>query len=565
MEKGLYIDLLEKVLTSYSDERIREFTAKVKKNGLEEHGYPRLTINLGILIAHGRKTEYKDMFLEMMDLCCDEIPTARLRNGGNVGAEFSVIEMVRGIIEIENSGVFEKSVTDGWREKLAKINPYETYTMIAPTPPVRLHNWALFVAVSEQLRKYAGIGDESTFIENQIASQMFSFDENGMYRDPPDDPITYDIVARLQFAVILYYGYNGKYLKDLEEYLLKSADITLKMQSVTGEIPFCGRSSQFLHNEAVFAALCEFYAVFFKKRGDIKKAGMFKRAAAVAIKSIVPWLNEKTIHHIKNYHPVDSMYGCEFYAYFDKYMVTAGSMLYLAYTMADDSIEEVPCNAESENYICETSKHFHKVFCKYEDYFIEIETNADEHHNATGLGRVHKKGVPSALCMSAPCPRHPAAYTVDIDCNSPLSICGGIKLNDEYLYSCDGKVEYRLKDKKNGENSKTISFDCIIEEKVLYTESYSISPEGVLVTVEGNGELEILFPVFDFDGETKTIIDITEKNVNVSYKGYTCCYSGSGFVENKDCMCANRNGHYQKMAVKGKNKVSLKIELKSAE
>ena len=565
MKKGIYIDLLEKVLTAYSDERIREYTEKVKKNGLEDHGYPRLAINIGILIAHGRKTEYKDMFLEMMDLCCDEIPTARLRNGGNVGAEFSVLEMVRGIIEIEQSGVFEKSVTDSWREKLAKINPYETYTMIAPVPPVRLHNWALFVAVSEQLRKYAGVGDESEFIDNQVASQMFSFDENGMYRDPPDDPITYDIVPRLQFAVMLYYGYNGKYLKDLEENLLKSADITLKMQSVTGEIPFCGRSNQFLHNETVYAALCEFYAVFFKKRGDIKKAGMFKRAASIAIKSIIPWLNENTIHHIKNYYPVDSMYGCEFYAYFDKYMVTAGSMLYSAYTMTDDSIEEVLCPSENENYICETSKYFHKVFCKFGEYFIEIETNADEHHNATGLGRVHKKGVPSALCMSAPCPRHPAAYTVDIDTDSTLSICGGVKINGEFIYSCDGKTEYRMVGKKVCENSIAVSFDCVVDKKVMYTENYTVSPEGVLVTVEGNGDLEILFPVFDFDGETKTNTEIKENNVNVIYKGYKCCYLGSGSIENKNCMCANRNGHYQKMAVKGKNKVSIKIELKSAE
>ena len=53
MDKSIYIDLMDKVLTAYSDERIREYTERVKQNGIEEHGYPRLAINLGILIAHG--------------------------------------------------------------------------------------------------------------------------------------------------------------------------------------------------------------------------------------------------------------------------------------------------------------------------------------------------------------------------------------------------------------------------------------------------------------------------------------------------------------------------------
>ena len=74
-----------------------------------------------------------------------------------------------------------------------------------------------------------------------------------MYRDP-NEPMLYDFVTRLQLAVSLYYGYDGESRESLEQMLLKSADITLDMQSVTGEIPFGGRSNQFLFNEAAFAA-----------------------------------------------------------------------------------------------------------------------------------------------------------------------------------------------------------------------------------------------------------------------------------------------------------------------
>ena len=74
--KEWYIDLMEVVLSAYTPAQIRRYTESVQKNGLCEHGFPRLTANLGILIAHGRKMELKNDFIQMMDLCCKEIPVA---------------------------------------------------------------------------------------------------------------------------------------------------------------------------------------------------------------------------------------------------------------------------------------------------------------------------------------------------------------------------------------------------------------------------------------------------------------------------------------------------------
>lgn len=153
-------------MAAYTDEHIRAYTESVIKNGIEEHGYPRLTANLGILIAHGRKTEYKDEFRKMMDMCCREIPVALGKNGWSAGNDFSVKEIVFCLLEIENAGIFEKTVTDGWRKDLSEIDPYKTYSVIASVPPERVNNWAAFGAASEQVRKYAGIGDESSFVEN---------------------------------------------------------------------------------------------------------------------------------------------------------------------------------------------------------------------------------------------------------------------------------------------------------------------------------------------------------------------------------------------------------------
>ena len=558
--KELYIDMMEKVVGAYTDSHIRRYTAEVKEHGLAEHGFPRLTANLGILIAHGRKQELKKDFIEMMNLCCSEIPTARTRNGNRVGNDFSVKEIVFCILELEKAGTFNKTITDGWRDALSKINPYLTYSRIAGYPPKPLGNWAAFGAASEQLRKYARIGDESFFIENQIASQFHAFDENGMYRDP-HEPIVYDLAPRIQLAVALYYGFQGEGAEILVEELLKSADKTLYMQSVTGEIPFGGRSNQFLHNEALYAALCEFYAVLFKKRNDAKKSGMFKRAARIATESILPWLDETPIPHIKNFYPTDSMYGCEKYAYYDKYMVTTASWLYLAHAISDDTICEVSCPSESENYIWETSPYFHNTALKFGDYLVQLDTSAVEEYDASGIGRIHRRGAPSAICLSVPFSKTPN-YSLDIENPSPLSMCGGIKINDSFIYSYGKDTVYTLKTKEVTDEFVKYAYECENENGLKLEQTCIVSESGVELRAEGSGEVAILLALFDFDGKNHTEKSVTKKSAAVTYKGWKCIYTTDGKLVTKEKVYANRNGHYNLVAAHGKNSVTIKIEIK---
>ena len=40
-----YIDIIEKALSAYTKERIRDYINEVKQNGLTEHGFPRLGVN----------------------------------------------------------------------------------------------------------------------------------------------------------------------------------------------------------------------------------------------------------------------------------------------------------------------------------------------------------------------------------------------------------------------------------------------------------------------------------------------------------------------------------------
>ena len=86
--KTIYLDIMEKALSAYTEERIREYIEKVKRDGLTEHGFPRLTSNIGILIANGRREDLMPLFLEMMTFCCSTIPKVKAAN------DFSVREII---------------------------------------------------------------------------------------------------------------------------------------------------------------------------------------------------------------------------------------------------------------------------------------------------------------------------------------------------------------------------------------------------------------------------------------------------------------------------------------
>lgn len=138
-----------------------------------------------------------------------------------------------------------------------------------------------------------------------------------------------------------------------------SDDLTLKMQSVTGELAFGGRSNQCVHNEIWLSNYCELRATLLHQKGEQEKAGIFKAAAKKAAESCMHWLQEKPMSHIKNHFAPDLQWGCESYAYFNKYMITVASFAYLAHLVADDSIVPTVAPADAGGFVAETGVTAH--------------------------------------------------------------------------------------------------------------------------------------------------------------------------------------------------------------
>lgn len=553
--KKRYIDLMERALLAYTDEHILRYWDEVTKNGLTEHGFPRLTANMGILIAHGRRTNLLPLFLEMMDFCCKTIPTVKAAN------DFSVREIVNCLQVVEEHGLATRKQITAWRASLTSIDPFTCYTVVAKEPTERLRfNWALFTAVSEYRRNVAGLGGTPDFIETQIATQLHHLDDFGMYRDNLDyAPMVYDLVPRGLFAILLRLGYRGKFHETISEQLKYTALQTLKMQSVTGELAFGGRSNQFMHNEAWLSMIFEFEAVRYAREGNQALAKTFKAAATLALDNVEKWLSKEPIYHVKNRFPTETKFGCERYAYFDKYMITVASFLYEAYLTCDESIAVGELDRSPVAW--RTSPHFHKLFLKSGGYALEFDTNADPLYDATGLGRIHREGAPSPICMSVPCPSKPK-YTVNIDQPKALSLCSGICKNGKWQYVTDGDALFDLIKYDTDKTAAYASFFCRFANSGMTAESYAVNESGVKIEINGDGEIAYMLPAFDFDGEAHTKITATEHTLEISYEGWICHYETNGKISDLGRLAANRNGHYKTFAATASDTLKITVEIK---
>ena len=550
------IDLMERTLSAYTDEHIKKYFDEVLSEGLSEHGFPRLTANIGILIAHGRRRDLLPLFLRMMEFCCRTIPTVKAAN------DFSVREIISSICELEESGAVSEVDILRWKSYLRGIKPESCYNVYATSPEDRLKNWALFTAVSEFYRMRCGLGGSEEFIETQLATQLRWLDENGMYMDGKGDthhPIVYDFAARGLFSLLLDAGYRGKYYTEIDTALRKAGLLSLGMQSPNGELAFGGRSNQFLHNEPWLIAVLVFEAKRYIAEGDTALAREFSSAIGRALEVTENWLSLEPIRHIKNRFPTETRYGCEAYAYFDKYMITVASNLHAAYQMCDGRVEP-SFEPDILPFAVQTTEHFHKLFIKAGGYGLEFDLDGDPHYDASGLGRVHRADAPSAICLSVPCPGEPS-ITVDIEKPTALSLCPGVVEEESTRFATDPDCTYEVVATSTDESSAYAILSTAFADGREILSEYSVDGSGVSIKLSGEGNIAFMLPVFHFDGESYTEIKAEERELSVLYGGWICRTSTDSRILETDIIGANRNGHYKEYFVSGENTVNIKIEI----
>ncbi len=543
---------MERSLECYTEERIKNYIKTVKEEGLKEHGFARLGANLAFLIANGKKTEFKKYLLEIMDICAEQIPKVKAAN------EFSIKELILAINQLEKVNFLEKEQTERWKKALALQQPFNLYKKVY-TLPDRLSNWAVFAATSEWLRVAFSLNGDRDFVDKQLATQTQWFDENGCYLDA-HNPMVYDVVTRQLLCFMLKFGYDGKFKEFLDNNLEKAGFYTLKILSINGEMPFGGRSNQFIHNEALFVPVLMHEAERHYKRGNTVLAGQFKSAAIKCLDKTLQNLEFYKGRHVKNFYHLESKIGCESYAYFDKYMITTASNLQLALYYNLDEIEPIPAPFEKGGYIFETSKEFNKVFLFSKEYSLQLDLWANEHYDSAGLGRIHKKGAPETICLSTPFASKPS-YKISGENDGSFSICPAIIKGKKLFLGADTKTKYSLVKKEIVGDKVTVVFKCVLSNKNKLLFTCSVNQNEVEIKVNSPfKKLGICFPVFSFDGEKKTEIERVNDKIVVKYAGFICEYFGNKLATlNKKYY--NRNGEYQGFIAKGVGKTTLKIKI----
>jgi hypothetical protein len=289
------------------------------------------------------------------------------------------------------------------RETLEKWD--EEFRMIVPETHYNDHqaraNWNMVQIDGETMRRKDGLvatsqaTSQPAYVERSFDKQEARFTKFGMYADP-NIPLAYDAFPRLWMEDMMADGaYDGKHAQQIRDFLVLGGLSSLLMISPTGEWACGGRSAHHQWNEAENIVIFEINAVKWHNVGRDDIAGAMKRSAHLAYESMKRWQRPTgELWIVKNRAEPDTRLGYESYSSHSQYNLLPMAMLCIAFERADDSIKERPAPCEVGGFIFDVRETFHKVFANAGGMYIEIDTAADPHYNATGLQRVQRRGVP---------------------------------------------------------------------------------------------------------------------------------------------------------------------------
>lgn len=476
------------------------------------------------------------------------------------GSEFYGKELMLGYLALRDR--VDGPTRELWKKYLGGYNPDTSYDFVLGKRPVaELHNYTTFALAGEQFKKRCEIADNADFIERHLATQLVRFNRFGMYHDPVN-PMTYDAVGRMNLSLLVFWGYDGPQRRALEELLRRGALTMLLTMSTTGECPYGGRSNQQNFNEPTAALLFEYEAARLKRTGHAELAGVFKRAAHLAVLSVRRWLDLRPVGFIKNEFSASSQHGRQKgYGFYGVYSLLIASQLGLARLVADPQIEERAVPWERSAYVVRLDDDFHKVFASAGGYCIEIDTRADHHYDATGLGRIHKAGVPTEAALSTTIVANPEYLVSTPEAPRGIAIGPGWESRGRVQWLSDLSAEIEgvgLEDAQ--ERTDAVRFRLAYDlgkNGPWVSESYELGAGGLTVgwklgPVVGSAPvrgLRVQVPLVETDGAAMSKITAGERSFEAAYRGHTyrvvCAAPQKVAASTEPFKAPNRNGIYR--------------------
>jgi hypothetical protein len=556
LTKTVYLDVAQETARPYDWAEIEKNISREDYRLGDIHVLSRQIAVLAALAGSGRQKEYAGLVKKMMTVTCNELVVTDATKTG-AGLDFAVKELMLAFHFLDQiSSEQEKA---GWLAALKKIDPYKNYMFAATNTKEAetkgFSNINVYNLAGEYLREARQLTDTAKYFNIHWPYQLTLFNSFGMYKDG-GNPMLYDLTTRAQIGLMMHFGYKGAFAERIEAVLKKGSMVNLFTMSSLYQMAYGGRSNQYLFNECLMAAAFEYEANRYKTAGDLMLAGVYKRAAHLAVTSIYRWLKTTPPRSLKNFYGPETCHGTEVYGYYDKYMITAGSFVLMAYVIADDTIKETTeIPAEKGGYAVMLEEDFHRVFANCRGYSVEIDYKAQTEYDSTGLGRIHKTGFPSELGLSMPFTKG-TGYRVregvkQDDCaigpgwykNNEIvrlaSLADGLKVETEIIEETEQRVEF-----------KVVYAGPAFDKKGCagVVEHYTLTEDGInikswLVNPEKNG-MAFTVPLLKTNGIDTTEITYIDNTWRVrmgKYKYEVEIKNGTGKIVDT---LANRNGEY---------------------
>ncbi len=511
-----------------------------------QYSTPAFAHAAALLVARGKRDDLIEPATKALDWASLRLSKRQAASGHE---DFYPTMIAHAIVLLKPHVKSERAAQ--WEKNIRSFDPYITYRM-----EMGSMNWNIVSSSGEALFQKMGIRPkEERYVADSLAAQGHHFGSPfGLYLE---GPMAYDHFPRIFLADILAQGYDGPYSKELEVALQRAAITSLFMQSPWGELPAGGRSAHHQWNEAEQCMTYEIYAAKAQRGGDVFAAGVYKRAAHLALSSMQRWVRPSgEMQIVKNWVDPAKRHSYEGYSGHSQYNLLPMSMLASAYEYADttEAVAEKPAPADVGGFVLEIPE-LHKVFANAGGSYVELDTKADAHYDATGLIRVHHPKVSPQLGPSDSLLAHGSYNSPN---PSPFTTGVGVAWKEAGgAWRTIGEMDDQALDNAKvvviAQTAKRVAFDVTYTLKAANSprivEHYVVTPSGVELTTEltnYQGPLRYVWPVLADDGKTPTTISTEGNQVSVSQDGGKTSQSftalGAQSVRVEAARYSNHNG-----------------------
>ncbi len=436
-----------------------------------------------------------------------------------------------------------------WKETFSKIDPFETYRHPIGGSGGPGSNWNCKSLAGEYLLIKQGLRTSSAYAKISLLAQGRMFNnEYGLYSE---GPFVYDIFPRAWLYDVLHEieTEDGIHLGPV---LDRGAITSLFIQSPTGGIPAGGRSGQHLWGDALQCLTFEVAADRWNRKGQPIVAGIFKRAARIALRSLAHWKRDSGEYSVvKNNFSPSVGHGFEKYSSHSQYNLLLLTILGYAYehSLSTESTKETYTPAECGSHTVELPDPFNTFFASSDGTSVQVQKKSYKGQTPRGPVCMQIRGSHPSLILAEGGVSDPQYNLDGLNFGDMVVEATWLKDGSAHSFSNMKHTDIKIKDVKN--SNGLIKFTAVYsspsETSITIEEHYEISNGQIVIDFIIFGDTDessIRWPVFQSDGkhQSRTVIreNVLETSFNNSRAKYTTDTAGT--IELGDEIFVNRSG-----------------------